>query len=160
MKQSTLFNVFLSAFVSAYSVAGTISPAGSLGTLTLDNMTQGQLLWLKGRVGEANYIFTRQDEKICSVKVPVAVGSLSEPGLGFSETTGLRIFVVSRRLNDALIEGERISSRDWRFSTKENVPNTDGLIARGISLKEGFVLNSKRKWVSWFLKEKPSVVCQ
>jgi hypothetical protein len=156
MKKLILLNMFLSAFVSAFSYA---SPSGTFGILTIDNMTQGQLLWLKGRVGEASYTFTRQDESTCIVKVPVAVGSISEPDLGISETKGLTIVVVSQRLNDALMQGERINSKDWRFTTQEDDDNVDGLITSGISLKEGFVLNSQKRWISWFLGNKQNPVC-
>ncbi|KWT99234.1 hypothetical protein [Vibrio toranzoniae] len=159
MKKAITLHVFLSVFISTFSGAITLSPADTFGTLTIDTMTQGQLLWLNGRVGEANYIFTRQDEKICTVQVPVAVGSIAEPDLGISKTKGLTIVVVSQRLNDALIQGKRVNSKDWRFTTKEYNGNVDGLIVNGINLEEGFILNSKRKWVSWFLGDKPSVVC-
>lgn len=64
MKKAIILNVFLSVFISTFSGAITLSSADTFGILTIDTMTQGQLLWLNGRVGEANYIFTRQDEKI------------------------------------------------------------------------------------------------
>lgn len=159
MKKLILLNMFLAAFISVFSYASTVSPSGAFGILTVDNMTQGQLLWLKGRVGEASYTFTRQDERTCIVKVPVAVGSISEPDLGISETKGLTIVVVSQQLNDALMQGERINSEDWRFTTLEDDDNVDGLIASGISLREGFILNSKRRWGSWFMGNKQSPVC-
>ncbi|MDX1303013.1 hypothetical protein [Photobacterium sp.] len=159
MKKVILLNMFLSTFISVFSYASTVSPSGAFGILTVDNMTQGQLFWLKGRVGEASYTFTRQDEKTCIVKVPVAVGSISEPDLSISETKGLTIIVMSQRLNDALMQGERINSKDWNFTTQEDDDNIDGVIASGMSLKEDFVLNSKRRWISWFMGSKQSQAC-
>lgn len=55
MKKAITLHVFLSVFISTFSGAITLSPADTFGTLTIDTMTQGQLLWLNGRVGEANY---------------------------------------------------------------------------------------------------------
>ncbi|CAH7226747.1 hypothetical protein ITG08_10745 [Vibrio cyclitrophicus] len=159
MKKVIILHIFLSVFVSTYSWAATISPTGSFGTLSVNNMTQGQLLWLNGRVGDATYAFTRQGEKACTLKVPVAVGRISEPDLGISETKGLAIVIVSQRLNDALLQGKRISSEEWNFTTKAYDENIDGLITSGISLDESFVLNSKRKWISWFLGDDQNVVC-
>lgn len=86
MKKAIILNVFLSVFISTFSGAITLSSADTFGILTIDTMTQGQLLWLNGRVGEANYIFTRQDEKICTVQVPVAVGSIAESDFGIRKT--------------------------------------------------------------------------
>ncbi|MEZ8394447.1 hypothetical protein F0250_19590 [Vibrio cyclitrophicus] len=159
MKKVIILHIFLSVFVSTHSWAATISPTGSFGTLSVNNMTQGQLLWLNGRVGDATYAFTRQGEKACTLKVPVAVGRISEPDLGISETKGLAIVIVSQRLNDALLQGKRISSEEWNFTTKAYDENIDGLITSGISLDESFVLNSKRKWISWFLGDDQNVVC-
>ncbi|OAN17799.1 hypothetical protein A3K86_02450 [Photobacterium jeanii] len=159
MKKVIILPMFLSIFVSVYSWASTISPPGSFGVLSVDSMTQGQLLWLKGRVGDAIYSFTHQDGKSCTLKVPVAVGRISEPDLNISQTKGLAIVVVSQRLNDALIQGKRINSEEWHFTTKQYDENIDGLITNGINVKEGFILNSKRKWISWFLKDEQNVVC-
>ncbi|MEZ8724348.1 hypothetical protein AB6D66_25100 [Vibrio pomeroyi] len=159
MKKVAILHLFLSVFVSTSSWAETISPTGGFGTLSVDNMTQGQLLWLNGRIGDAIYSFTLQDGKECTLKVPVAVGRISEPDFGISETEGLAIVVMSQRLNDALLQGKRINSEEWRFTTKTYDENIDGLIINGISFEEGFVLNSKRKWISWFLRDEQNVVC-
>lgn len=159
MKKVAILHMFLSVFVSTSSWAETISPTGGFGILSVDNMTQGQLLWLNGRVGDATYSFTRQDGKACTLKVPVAVGRISEPGLGISETKGLAIVIVSQRLNDALLQGKRIISKEWHFTTKAYDENIDGLITNGVGPEEGFVLNSKRKWISWLLRDEQNVVC-
>ncbi|AUI87933.1 hypothetical protein BS333_16230 [Vibrio azureus] len=159
MKKIAILHMFLSIFVSTSSWAKILSPAGSLGTLSVDNMTQGQLLWLNGRVGDAIYSFTLQDEKACSLKVPVAVGRISKPDFGISQTEGLVIFVMSQRLHDALLQGKRINSEEWHFTTKKYDENIDGLITNGVHFEEGFVLNSKRKWISWLLRDEQNVVC-
>lgn len=156
MKKIILLNILLSAFISIYSYA---APLNTFGILTIDKMTQGQLLWLKGRVGEANYTFTNQNEATCTLKVSVAVGSISEPDFGINETKGLTIVVVSQQLNDALIEGKRVDSKNWNFTVKEDDDKVDGQIVDGINLKEGFVLNSKRRWVSWLMGNKHSPIC-
>ena len=157
MKNLMFINVFLFAFISNYSYA---SPSEIFGMLTIDKMTQGQLLGLKGRVGEANYTFTSENKETCVLKISVAVGSISTPDIGINETEGFTIAVVSQQLNDALIEGKRINSRDWHFTTKESDEKVDGLIVNGIKFKEGFILNSKRRWISWLTGNKHSEICQ
>ncbi|WP_076589154.1 hypothetical protein [Vibrio ostreicida] len=160
MKRVIILNMLLSVFISQFSYALTAPPSGALGVLTVDNMRQGQLFRLNGRVGEANYTFTHQDKKTCSVKVPVAVGSLSEANLGITKTKGLTIVVLSQRLNKALIQGKRVMSIDWHFARQAEADNVDGLIVSGISPNEGFVLNSRRRWISWFLGKSQSAVCR
>lgn len=129
------------------------------GTLTIEQMTQGQLLWLKGRVGEGSYTFTDQNQQDCSVKVPVAIGGFAQPDLAVKTTKGLTIVVVSQQLNDAILQGERINSKEWRFSKQLGNGDIDGIIANGIEISEGFVLNSKRRWISWFMGDKTSLTC-
>ncbi|WP_261883923.1 hypothetical protein [Vibrio pelagius] len=159
MKNGIILPILLSVFVSTYSWAETLSPTGALGTLSVDKMTQGQLFWLKGRVGGAIYSFTRQDGKACTLKVPIAVGRISESNFGISETEGLNIVVMSQRLNNALLQGKRISSEEWHFTTKAYSEDIDGFIVNGIGSEEGFVLNSKRRWISWFLGDSQNLDC-
>ncbi|MBD0786321.1 hypothetical protein HUO09_08180 [Vibrio sp. Y2-5] len=158
MRYFIILSLLLS-FISVHSNASTLTPTDTFGTLTVDSMTEGRLLWLNGRVGEADYKYTDKSDRACTVKVPIAVGRFSDPDLGISKTKGLTIVVVSQRLNDALIQGERVNSEEWHFTAKEDDKDADGLIARGISPDEEFILNSRRKWVSWFLRDKPNVVC-
>jgi len=158
MKYLIILNLLLS-FISVPSNASTLNPVDMFGTLTVDSMTEGTLLWLNGRVGEADYDYINEGGRECTLKIPVAVGRISSPDLGINKTTGITIIVVSQRLNDALIKGERINSEEWNFTIKEDDKNADGLIAHGIRSDEGFILNSKRRWVSWFLGDKPNLVC-
>lgn len=155
----SLIILILSATASWCSYASANSPSEALGILSVDTMTQGALLWLKGRVGDASYTFTSDDNTTCRISVPIAVGSISESDLGVGETKGLTIIVVSQRLNDALIQGERINSADWHFSTLQENKNLDGLISHGISSTEGFVLNSRRRWISWLIGDTQSPTC-
>ncbi|MCF4172383.1 hypothetical protein [Vibrio sp. McD22-P3] len=159
MKKVVTLHMFLSVLFSTYSWAETIPSKGSFGTLSVDNMIQGQFLWLNGRVGDAIYSFTLQDGQACTLKLPVALGRISEPDFGISETEGLAIVVMSQRLNDALLQGKRINSEEWHFTTDTYDEKIDGLIINGVSFEEGFVLNSKRKWISWFLRDERNVVC-
>ncbi len=158
MKKVIILTVFLSAFVSLFSSASNRVPSG-LGVLTVDNTTQGQLLWLRGRIADASYTFTRQDDKTCNIKVPVVIGSIAEPDIGITTTKGFTIIVMSQRLNEALLQGHPISSEDWSFTTHEGDDNSDGRIVEGISPREAFILNSKRRWISWFLDFKQTPVC-
>ena len=160
MKKRLCINLFFSFFISIFSYPSIASPSGTLGTLTVDNMMQGEFLWLKGRVGEGRYTFIHQDKRTCTINVAVAVGNISESNLGISETKGLTIVVVSQQLNDALIQGKRITSEDWHLTTQKNDDSIDGLIINGVTPKEGFVLNSKRRWISWFMGDKNSPVCR
>jgi len=158
MKNIIILSVFLSAFISLFSSASTTVTSG-FGILTADNTTQGQLLWLKGRIADASYTFTRQDDKTCVVKVPVAIGSVAEPDVGITTTKGLTIIVMSQRLNEALLQGQPIDSEDWNFTTQAGNDNFDGRIVDGISPSEGFILNSRRRWISWFMGFKQSPIC-
>ncbi|MCE0495565.1 hypothetical protein [Vibrio salinus] len=151
MKIRRYFKVFLLILLSLFSQVTVALPAGTQGILTVEKMTQGELLWLKGRIGDATYTLIKGGKETCTVKIPVAVGSKSDTGLGISETKGLTIFVMSKSLSDALIHGKRINSEDWHFSTREQDTNADGVVIEGIKTDEEFVLNSRRRWISWLM---------
>lgn len=158
MRKTIALIGLLLATVSWFGFAADKPEPAGFGTLTVESMTQGQLLWLKGRVAEASYTFTDQNRASCKVKIPVAIGGMSEPDIGISNTPGLTIVVLSQQLNDALIQGKPISSEDWRFTTQLNSEG-DGLIVSGIKPNEHFVLNSRKRWISWFMSEKPVATC-
>ncbi|MFP8967934.1 hypothetical protein ACKC9G_15245 [Pokkaliibacter sp. CJK22405] len=134
-------------------------PAGALGILSIDSMTQGQMLWLKGRVGEASYQYRGPDNRQCTLNVPVAVGRIADADVGVSTVPGLQILVLSAQLSQALLAGERIKSDDWHFSRAQGGDNVDGLILQGIAPDEGFVLNSRRRWISWLRGDNRTPVC-
>ncbi|MGF1910749.1 hypothetical protein L4C38_15025 [Vibrio kasasachensis] len=159
MKNSVFLSIFFSAFISIFSHASTELPIGAFGVVSVDSMTQGQLFWLKGRIGEARYTTTTENMDTCTILVPVVVGNIADSGLGIENTEGLTIVVMSQQLNDALMQGERIRQQDWHFTTRKNDTKTDGLIVKGIGAEEGFVLNSKRRWFSWFMSDKPKPNC-
>jgi hypothetical protein len=56
--------------------------------------------------------------------------------------------------------GERINSNEWQFVALAERRAADGYIVKGIAADEGFVLNSKRRWISWLLDEAPMQHCQ
>ncbi|EGA64057.1 hypothetical protein [Vibrio brasiliensis] len=160
MKKITYLPLSLFFIASIYGGGLAAATASDFGILTVEKMTQGQLLWLNGRVGEASYTYRRQDEQQCIVKLPVAVGSIGKSDIGISETNGLTIKILSQRLNEALIQGERVNSEDWLFTTNENDKGADGVITSGIRPDEAFILNSKRRWISWFLNDTPNISCR
>jgi hypothetical protein len=142
----------------AYSEAKEIDslPAPIIGTLTVDNMTEGQLLWMKGKVGEGKYLGIDQQGRHCSINVPVVIGHFSETRVGVHETNGFIIAITSRGLSEALLSGRPINNTDWVF--REKAPS-DGYIMSGIEPTEQFILNSRSRWISWFLDEKRTAVC-
>lgn len=129
-------------------------PQGALGVVSVGKMNQGELIWLRGRVGDGRYTHMNEQGQHCTLSVPVAVGQIGDSGLGIEEAAGLSIIVMSDKLNHALLSGERILSDQWQFvflprKGAAKLPQADGYIVQGIEAKESFVLNSKRRWVSW-----------
>ncbi|EJL6274983.1 hypothetical protein NMR36_003100 [Vibrio cholerae] len=134
-------------------------PEQTIGLLTITKMTQGQLLWLKGRVGEGKYQAKNAQGQECSIEVPVAIGSFSQADIGIHSTQGLMIAITNSRLSEAILAGQKIHSDDWVFGTKEERKKVDGYIVSGIAADEGFILNSRRRWISWLLDAEPQVIC-
>lgn len=134
-------------------------PSNAFGLLTVPSMTRGELFWLQGRVGEGKYVSVDSTGIHCSIDVPVAVGSIRSSGIGISNQQGLSIVVTSAALSNALLAGERIDSRDWSIASSAHNTANDGYVVTGIESEEGFVLHSKRRWVSWLLNDKPTPVC-
>lgn len=160
MKYALFLLMFFGSMVSAETMNPHSLPTGAIGILHVDRLTQGELLWLQGRVGEGVYTTTNQAGQHCSIKVPVVVGQIEKSGLGIASVTGLSIIVMNPTLSAALINGERVRSDEWQFSAQTDSRSADGYITEGIKESEGFVLNSKRRWVSWLLEDKPELRCQ
>ncbi|HAS6187251.1 hypothetical protein [Vibrio vulnificus] len=139
-------------------------PSGAKGILSVEKMTEGQFFWLRGRVGEGRY--TRFDEfgRHCSYQIPVVAGAMADAGFSVNTVSGMFVIVMSQRLNDALLAGERISSAHWRFVVLPNELSSseqvmDGYIVEGVLPDEHFILNSKRRWISWLAGDKRSETC-
>ncbi|MBE3667622.1 hypothetical protein BOO24_06615 [Vibrio navarrensis] len=139
-------------------------PQGAFGVVSVGKMNQGELIWLRGRVGDGRYTHVDEHGRHCTLSVPVAVGQVTDSGLGIEEAAGLSIIVMSDKLNHALLSGERILSDQWRFvfwprEEAAKLPQADGYIVQGIEAKESFVLNSKRRWVSWLTGDSRLLRC-
>ena len=127
-----------------------------VGTLTVDNMTEGQLLWMKGKVGEGIYTGFNKQGRQCSIKVPVVIGGFSATRIGIYSSDGFEIVITNQALSEALFSGKPIKNTDWVFT--DNAPS-DGYILSGIEPTEQFILNSRNRWVSWLLDEKVIATC-
>ncbi|KGK19859.1 hypothetical protein [Vibrio navarrensis] len=139
-------------------------PQGAFGVVSVGKMNQGELIWLRGRVGDGRYTHVNKQGQHCTLSVPVAVGQVIDSGLGIEEAAGLSIIVMSDKLNHALLSGERIISDQWQFvfwprDGAEEILQVDGYIVQGIEAKESFVLNSKRRWVSWLTGDSRLLRC-
>ncbi|HAS6220209.1 TPA: hypothetical protein I7183_12135 [Vibrio vulnificus] len=139
-------------------------PSGAKGILSVEKMTEGQFFGLRGRVGEGRY--TRFDEfgRHCSYQIPIVAGAMADAGFSVNTVSGMFVIVMSQRLNDALLAGERISSAHWRFVVLPNELSSseqvmDGYIVEGVLPDEHFILNSKRRWISWLAGDKRSETC-
>lgn len=159
MKYALFMLIFIGAMVSAETMNPHSLPTGAIGILHVDRLTQGKLLWMQGRVGQGVYTTTNQAGQHCSITVPVAVGQIEQSGFGIDSVTGLSIIVMNPTLSAAMINGDRIRSDEWRFSTHTDSHSVDGYITQGIKESEGFVLNAKRRWLSWLLEDSPELHC-
>ncbi|WP_421195038.1 hypothetical protein [Aeromonas jandaei] len=135
-------------------------PQGAVGILQVEHLTRGELLWLQGRVGEGRYTTLNKAGQHCSIKIPVAIGQMEKSGLGIASVNGLSIIVMNPQLSSALINGERVNRDEWHFAALADNQSADAYIVNGINDNEGFVLNSRRRWISWLLEDKPELQCQ
>lgn len=166
----------------AYDEQALLAKYNALGVLKAEDTTQGELLWLRGRIAKAVYSFKHEGKPHCSRVIPVAIGGLTKSRLGAYKGTGFTMLVLSQQLSDALSKGNKIHSEDLRFEwtqdpmamqsvhlsledigsgettepdqttepDKTKAKPLDGVIIEGIANDEGFILNSRRRWVSWF----------
>lgn len=160
MKYPWLLLMYFVATLAAATSNPHSLPTGAIGLLQVDRLTQGELLWMQGRVGEGVYTTLNPAGQHCAIKVPVAVGRVEKSGVGIASVSGLSIIVMNPQLSAALISGERVRSDEWSFAWGVSQRAADGYVIGGIGEHEGFVLNSKRRWISWFLQEKPALQCQ
>ena len=146
----------ISPFIFSQENTSNQLPAAVIGTLIVGEMTEGQLLWMKGKVGEGKYSGIDKLGRHCAIKVPVVIGSFSETSVGVQSSNGFEIAITSIALSESLLSGRPIKNTDWVF--KKNAPS-DGFIVSGIQPTEQFILNSRSRWVSWFLDEKRTATC-
>ncbi|GAB3479331.1 hypothetical protein [Marinomonas epiphytica] len=142
-------NVMLIGLViMSVSVGAKEAPmANILGALRASEMTEGELVYMKGRVGEA-YYHVMDHSSTCILTVPVVIGQFTKASMGIKSQKGFELYVLSHDLHQAILSGERIAHHEWTFS-KQVGPDVDGLITYGIDSDDGFILNSRRRWLSW-----------
>ncbi|CAK4068425.1 hypothetical protein [Vibrio sp. 16] len=159
MKIWIIFGLLLSC--SSYAVAKHHPeiPNDAIGVLTVESTTQGELLWIKGRVGSGQYISIDQQGRHCSLEVPVAIGEVGDADIGIEWAKGLTMIITSQALSDALNQGKRVNSADWRISYVTEARQADARVVSGITADEGFILNSRRRWISWLLDDRPAPIC-
>ena len=135
-------------------------PQKVLGTLSVHSMTQGALFFMAGRVGEAIYQYQSPRQETCTLLVPVVVGSRVSTSVGVSDVAGFSLQVYSKELHNSLISGQRIMRQDWHFGYDALATDKDGVITEGIEQEEAFILNSKRRWVSWITGDSNRLSCE
>ncbi|WED27610.1 hypothetical protein L3V77_05075 [Vibrio sp. DW001] len=159
MKSLTTLLALLSIFAIAQATELESLPEGTMGILTVENMTEGQLFWMKGRVGEGKYTSVDAQNRHCSMTVPIAIGGFADTRLGVHSVQGLTIAITNQELSDALMSGQRIHSEDWVIRAAMEAEPADGYIISGIETTEQFILNSRRRWISWLLDDTPRLTC-
>ncbi len=159
MKLLTTLLALISVFVIAQSTEIESLPEGTMGILTVKNMTEGQLLWMKGRVGEGKYTSVDVQNRHCSITVPIAIGGFTDTRLGVHSVQGLTIAITNQKLSDSLMSGQRIHSEDWVFRAAMETEPADGYIISGIEPTEQFILHSRKRWISWLLDDTPRLTC-
>ncbi|MFC1234996.1 hypothetical protein [Vibrio sp. F74] len=159
MKSLATLLTLISAFAIAQATEIRNLPEGTMGILTVKNMTEGQLLWMKGRVGEGKYTSVDAQNRHCSITVPIAIGGFTDTRLGVHSVQGLTIAIINQELSDALMSGQRIHSEDWIIKAAMGAGPIDGYIISGLEPTEQFILNSRRRWISWLLDDSPRLTC-
>lgn len=159
MKSLATLLTLISVFTIAQATEIKNLPEGTMGILTVESMTEGQLLWMKGRVGEGKYTSVDAQNRHCSITVPIVIGEFSDTRLGVQSVQGLTIAITNQELSDSLISGKRVHSDDWIFRTAMEAQPADGYIINGIEPTEQFILNSRRRWISWLLDDSPRLTC-
>ncbi|MDO6685882.1 MULTISPECIES: hypothetical protein [unclassified Agarivorans] len=137
-----------------------LNPPKVLGVLKVKHTTEGNLLWLQGRVGEGQYSTIDDAGKQCSIDVPIAIGHLTKTHIGIVKQPGLEIAITNPELNHQLLSGKPVASDNWIFRPADDSLPADGYLVSGINPEESFVLNSRRRWISWLLNDQPNLVCQ
>jgi len=114
MLRITIFSLAI-LFCGSLYAHSTNFPTSAIGVLEVNKMTSGELIWMKGRVGEASYTSVDREGQHCTAKIPLAIGQLTRSGIGVEMSQGVKIIVTSQRLDAALRRGERIISHEWIF---------------------------------------------
>ncbi|GDY25983.1 hypothetical protein AHAT_18730 [Agarivorans sp. Toyoura001] len=152
--------VLIAAAFTGQAATIDLNPLKVLGVLKVKHTTEGNLLWLQGRVGEGQYSIVNEAGEQCSIDMPIAIGDLTKTHIGIVKQTGLEIAITNPQLNHQLLIGKPVTSDNWVFRRADESLPADGYLVSGINTEESFVLNSRRRWISWLLNDQPSLVCQ
>ncbi len=139
-------------------------PHGVKGVIYSETMTEGTLFWLHGKVGEGIYVSRDRQGELCSLPIPIVAGSMNGSGVGISSAKPLHMLVLNTQLDDDIKAGKRIESSAFKVryandgSTDDE--SDDIVVLEGLSSDDGFILNSRRRWISWLLNEPLDHSCQ
>ncbi|MZI95568.1 hypothetical protein F9817_20520 [Vibrio sp. CAIM 722] len=130
------------------------------GIVKASSMVEGEFFWIKGKVGEGRYYFTNPDGQQCSITVALVVGSKAEASIGIHSGTNIVIDVLNEQLSQDIQQGQPITSEAWQIGTTQNIEHADAIIKTGLNPEDGFIINSRPRWRSWWFDNVPQKVCQ
>lgn len=145
-----LLFLVLSLPISANSVAGLPAiPVGAVGVVEINQVQEGNLVYLKGMKGEGRYITRNQAGELCEIApVPFLAGGFNGRDVSLLQRGPILLSVYSKAIDEQLRFGKEVTSQDARIGLDDG--EADMVIASGLSLDDHFILNPRPVWSSWW----------
>lgn len=155
-----LFVIVLSS--SHFSVNANNMPAipvGAKGLVVIESVRNGNLLRMRGWVGEGKYFTLNQLGQRCIIdSIEFIAGSFTDTDISIVEAAPVTIAVYGDKVAKRLFADEQVNSQDYQIGYADERQGAEMQVINGVVPAMTFILNPKRKWASWFREEgKPSV---
>ncbi|MFD2205449.1 hypothetical protein [Kiloniella antarctica] len=133
-------------------------PPKAHGVILIDNLKEGNLIYMRGFVGKGTYFSRNKQGEVCSISpVPIIAGDFEETDISIHKNNHLKIVIYSSEISKLLFEGKQIESGD--YDTENGRPLEALLIETGLPFSIPFILNPRRSWTSWFRGELKKPKC-
>lgn len=156
----TLLASLITLAASSSNAAAAI-PEGALGMVSIPSVTKGSLPFLHGMKGEGRYITFNNKGQRCQVSpLPFIAGGFDGNQIGISSSPNIELAIYSQALSDQLKAGKQITSDEFDVTLEGMSYHGDISIVSGLSLEEGFIINPRKAWSSWFGTEPKPFECE
>ena len=145
--------------VSANSIMPAI-PVGAKGLVVIESVSNGNLLRMRGWVGEGKYLTFNQFGQRCAIdSIEFIAGSFTNTDISIVEAAPVTIAVYGDNISKRLFADEQINSQDYQIAYAGEQQAAEMKVISGVVPTMTFILNPKRKWASWFREESKARVC-
>ena len=147
---TSLVFLWVSCLLSSNSIAALPTiPIGAIGVIEIDQVQEGNLVYLKGMKGEGRYVTRNQRGELCEIApVPFLAGGFNGHQVSLLHREPILLSIYSADVDEQLRFGKEVTSQDAHVRLAFG--EADIVIDSGLGLSDHFILNPRPVWSSWW----------